>query len=77
MKFANNRIAILIFFYFRKPCEHLDVSRKNSIFTERACGENQVKYDNVIWKYDWRNEKSASRIFYSEHRNKNSDTRIV
>jgi len=37
----------------------------------------QVKYDNVIWKYDWRNEKSASRNFYSEHRNKNSDTRIV
>ena len=44
----------------------------------------QVKYDNLIcqydttiYKYDWRNEKSASRFVYSEHRNKNYDTRIV
>ena len=31
----------------------------------------------TIYKYDWRNEKSASRIVYSEHRNKKYDTRIV
>ena len=36
-----------------------------------------VKYDATIYKYDWQNEKSASRIIYSEHRNKKYDTRIV
>jgi len=40
-----------IIFYFRKPCEHLDVLRKNSIFTERACGENlfQLRSPSYMW----------------------------
>ncbi len=71
MKFANNRIAILIFFYFRKSCEHF--GHPTLLLPDPLL----VKYDNVIWKYDCRNENSASRIFYSDARNKNYDTRIV
>jgi hypothetical protein len=36
-----------------------------------------AKYNATIYKHDWRNEKSASRIVYSGRRNKNSDTRII
>ena len=56
MKFANNRIAILIIFYFRKPCEHF--GHPTLLLPDPL----QVKYDNVIWKYDWRNKNSDTRI---------------